>query len=77
MSFDLLGTYLVYFSCKNQRFVTQKSEQEPDPDPPGPGIRIGLASWIRTPIRIRIEIKSWILTRIKTNADPQHCTRLN
>jgi hypothetical protein len=31
-----------------------------------------LALWIRIRIWIRVEIKSWILTRIETNADPQH-----
>jgi hypothetical protein len=65
----LLYIHKVYFYMSNSTYCDGKVW-------PGSGyawIHIGLAPWIRIRLRIRIEVKSWIRIRNKTNAEPKHC----
>jgi hypothetical protein len=67
MFFDLFPTLSIFFRVKIQLFVTLNSDQDPiRMDPHCFGSLDPKRIWIR------IEIKSLIRIRIKTNADPQH-----
>jgi hypothetical protein len=65
-----LASLKYIFLVEIQLFVTLKSDQDQDPGAdPSAWICIGWPPWIR----IRIDIKRWIRTRIGTDAVMQRC----